>query len=144
MKTLLFLLSFLAANLNAASVTFQWDPPAGMPAGTTYILSWGTTSGAYQMNYNAGAASTATITNLFFGTNYVVAFTRATNGVQSEPSNELIFVNKPPAPGNLRIPVQGAGSPSGPWTNIAEFTVPIELTNNPSGFFRALAVIERP
>ncbi len=134
-----------AFSAPAASVTFAWDPPPGMPAGTTYVLGWGTNAGAWPVTQNAGGASSATVSNLFFGTNYVVAFTRSPLGTFSDPSNELLVLVKPPAPANLRVPIQGAGAVTGPWTNIAEFTVPIEIpTTNGMAFFRAVAVLEPP
>ena len=86
----------LPLSLRAASVTLAWDPSPS-PNISSYVLLYGTASGAYVSSLNVGTALTGTISDLVAGTPYFFAVTaRNSLGAESAPSAEITYT--PPLP----------------------------------------------
>jgi hypothetical protein len=91
------------------SVTLAWDPsPQAGVSG--YIVYHGLASGSYAWSTNVGNQTTALIGDLVEGTTYYFAVTSyATNGLESDFSNEISFTPlAPPAPGTPALPAISA------------------------------------
>ena len=138
MKPLLPLL--LATTALCGSFTVAWDPVS--EPGVTYRLHMGPAPGVYTTNWTT-TNIVYSVSNAPAGTNYLVV-TAETNGVTSEPSNE-IEVLVPSAPTGLRIvPVmETSSSPLGPWEQFVAFpSVEVFPTNNQSAFYRVRMTVE--
>jgi hypothetical protein len=120
-----------ASQAIAADVRLAWDPSP-----TTNVVS-------YWVHYNNAATNTTGLsvnvgTNLSHtlalsaGTWSVYVTARNGQGIESDPSNLLVI--DVPTPPVLRLHLQGASTVTGPWTNLASLTVPIEL--NAAAFYR--------
>ena len=82
-------LFFVAARLEAGSVTVAWDPnPEANIAG--YTVYWGTQSGVYTSSRAVTGATSLTVTNLTDGrTYYFVVQAYNTAGLRSDYSLEV-------------------------------------------------------
>jgi hypothetical protein len=104
-RTLLCLVVILVSivssfsNQDSSSVSLAWDPsPDASVAG--YYVYYGTTSGIYTEQIDAGTETTVTISNLTPGLTYYFAVTAyATDIAESDFSNEISFI----VPGVLRL-----------------------------------------
>jgi len=98
-----------------SDVTLAWNPVQGAVI-TNYSVSWGTNSGVYIFQGNAGTQTTLTITNLSPGAVYYLAvLAMAQNGAQSPNSLEVVYSN-PPASAPPVLPVTN-GTAGGGTTN---------------------------
>jgi hypothetical protein len=92
----LFALLSLAAK--GAGLTLAWDPSLN-PTVAGCFLYWGVESQVYSSSINAGATTSATISNLVPGVTYYFAVTAYdANYVESPFSPELTFTVPPPGP----------------------------------------------
>ena len=78
-----------AASASAASLTLAWDPPTdGITTG--YFVYYGTEPGVYPNRVDAGDTNSFTVSGLATSTKYyLVVRAYNTNGVLSDPSNEV-------------------------------------------------------
>jgi len=133
------------ANLEAATVSFAWEP-----AGTSkiYTLYYGTSSRSYTSSVSVTNATGVVVNNLLGGTTYYFAVTAtSTNYLESDYSTEVVHTpaGTPVGPnlGALQIRVSPtrlatlsgtgtpgqllyvrvASSPVGPWSNLTSITV---------------------
>lgn len=89
----------------ARGVTLAWDPSPD-PTVVGYFLYYGNQSGNFSHSINAGSATSATVTDLTPGqTYYFVATAYNAAGIQSVPSNQVVFRLSapgvpPPPPGS--------------------------------------------
>lgn len=92
MAVLLFVATLalaLPSSVGAASLTLEWDPPSDSTT-TGYIVLYGTTSGVYTSQRNAGFATTFRVDGLADGTRYCFAVQAYNSAGQvSEPSSEV-------------------------------------------------------
>jgi hypothetical protein len=97
------LLAALSLCHAVQSVTLAWDQNSE-PDIASYRLYYGTQSGSPNQSFDAGNATTATITNLNDGTTYFFTV-RAINtaGLQSQPSNEVSYTTPNPAAHALTV-----------------------------------------
>ncbi len=81
----------LGQALAEQDVSLSWDPsPSGGVAG--YTVRFGTTSGTYSDFLVAGLSTSATVPDLVEGTTYYFIVTAYTlTGLESDPSNELVY-----------------------------------------------------
>jgi hypothetical protein len=109
MKRVLFIrIGFIALGLSAfaANVTLAWDtsPSTGI---TNYSVYYGTATGAYTNQVNAGTNLSVTVSNLVNGVKYYFAATALdTHGMESAYSAEINYTipwPRPAAPSNLRL-----------------------------------------
>src|SRR5262249_53300082 len=107
--TALFLAAFSASAQGTANVTLSWtmtDTNA-----TDYHIYWGTASGSYTNDVDAGDASNVTISNLVVGTTYYfVADDSDSNGDVSAPSAEVAFTVPPPNPPSVTLTSPGSSA----------------------------------
>lgn len=122
----------MAPSAQAGSATLTWNAVNAGTNAVTYIIRAGNASQTYTLSQQT-TNLTVTFTNLNFGPWYFAGFSKV-NGVESDPSNEVIWTNRPPAPGIsitasnssqtvlLWLPMNGesvktqaALSPDGPW-----------------------------
>lgn len=113
MKTLLAILLLFATPLLA--VRLEWNASTG-PDVAGYRLKWGFASGAYTHTVEAGMSLTATVEEPWpMGVNvYFAAFAYNTLGIESLPSNEVVY-NVPiptPAPTPTPTPTPPPPTPS--------------------------------
>jgi Fibronectin type III domain len=96
--TFLCLFTMLCSFAQAApSVTLAWDANVEPDIGG-YKLHYGTSSGAYTQTIDVGNIATATVPNLPVGTTYFFVVTAYNlDGVESLPSNEACYTQRPPA-----------------------------------------------
>jgi hypothetical protein len=81
----------LSATAHAASITLAWDASPDATV-ASYILRVGETPGAYTRTIDAGAATQRAVDGLVQGkTYYFVVSSRASDGEESDPSNEISF-----------------------------------------------------
>jgi hypothetical protein len=122
-----------APQVMAADVRLAWDPSP-----TTNVVS-------YSVRYSNAATNTAAFglnvgTNLTHtlslsaGTWSVFVTARNTQGIESDPSNLLVI--DVPTPPVLRLHLQGASTVTGPWTNLASLSVPVDLQLTGAAFYR--------
>ncbi len=83
----------LVAEVQAASVTLAWDPsPSQDVAG--YKIYYGPFSGIYTNTIGVGKALTGTVSGLLVGVrNYFAITAYDTNGIESDFSNEIGYLN---------------------------------------------------
>lgn len=87
----------------ADTVGLQWDasPSAGV---ANYRIRYGNFPGIYHSQNQVAPRDLDTlVTNLAYGTWYFVASAVLTNGLESEPSNEVVWTNRVFVPINLRL-----------------------------------------
>lgn len=126
---MILLLVFAPLTGRAADVTLSWDanPESNIAA---YIVRYGATSGVYDRTLTATTQTSLTITGLTPGTYYCTISARNLDGIESLPSDELMFdvlVDTPPLVGlstgssvNM-IPINLQTSSFGPNINRLEF-----------------------
>jgi PKD repeat protein len=92
----ILIIFFYSATALAASVTLSWNPPTTNIDGTPltdlagFKIYYGTESGKYSVNIDAGSASSYTVNNLFSGLTYYFAVTAYdAAGTESTFSNEV-------------------------------------------------------
>lgn len=114
MKKLAALISaiLIALPVLAYQVTLAWDPSPDPEVGA-YRVYWGVQSRTYTNHVEVGGRGTTsvTLTNLPAGVTYFFAATAvATNGIESDYSNEAstYLVPQPHAPTGIRITVTGS------------------------------------
>jgi hypothetical protein len=84
-----------ASILSAGDATLSWDPPTTNADGTPlddlagYIIYYGTSSGSYSQNIDAGDVTTYIVADLNDGTYYFAVTAYDTSGNESEYSNEV-------------------------------------------------------
>jgi len=116
-------LVFFATVASAATVNLAWDPVVTPPV-SGYTVHWGTASGAYASQMDAGNSTSRAITGLTEGTTYYFAVTAYdAAGGRSGYSNEIIAV----AP--YAVPV--AGFTASATTGFAPLSV--NFTNTSTG-----------
>jgi Fibronectin type III domain len=81
--------AFTSTLARAGDLTLQWDPPASGPV-AGYIVLYGSSSGSYSQQFNAGNSTSYTVTNLTDGYTYFFAV-RAYDaaGTAGLPSSEV-------------------------------------------------------
>ena len=85
------LLVFPLHDGHCAQVTLAWDPDS-LPELAGYKIYYGSTSGNYQWNVDAGNVTSYSLGNLTIGSTYYAAATAYTNsGAESSYSNEVVF-----------------------------------------------------
>ncbi len=94
MQMVAFRAATQAAGSSSVKLSWNADAATGNPATnpTGYRLYYGTASGVYTQNLNAGNTTTATVSNLVKGSTYY-SVVRAYNsvGAESPPSNQISF-----------------------------------------------------
>lgn len=131
--------------MQAATFTWQPSPDADVLFYRIYI---GTNTGVYLTNYTVfGTNWISKAGQLFAGvTNYAVVTALNTSGFESDPSNEIAF--KPPhPPTGLKLSLQSAPTPGGPWqeqTNwVADIPTLDALTlSRSTTFYRATLALQ--
>lgn len=81
----------------AQNVNITWDP-SGDSNIATYSLYYGNSSGSYSATIDSQDQTFVTLNSLAPGTYYCVATARNSDGIESSPSQELIFQVQPMAP----------------------------------------------
>jgi hypothetical protein len=119
LRTIVALLIAAQSFAAKSDVTLAWNPVPGAVV-TNYTLSWGTNSGVYIFEADAGTQTTLTVTGLAPGTVYYFSvMATAQDGTQSGDSSEVVYTNA----GSITPPVPtgpGSGTNSGGGTtNIA-------------------------
>jgi hypothetical protein len=107
----------LSTARGGQDVTVAWDPST-TPGVDGYVLHFGTNSGAYFDFVASGQTTTATALGLLEGVTYYFAATAyTTNGVESDPSVELVYTipnggstNRPPTLAPLNDVTLGVNS----------------------------------
>lgn len=139
---------FLFPTNPVPRVQLGWNPVLqDIVAG--YRLYWGAGSRQYTNLAEIAGRDTGTawITNLAWSATYYFAATSyTTNGLESDFSNEAVWLSPslPPAPSNLsatnaaiKVAVEISPSPSGPW---APYSTLFTTTSTP-GFYRSVVSI---
>lgn len=107
------------------SVSLAWDR-AISHTNVTFSVLVGVASRVYNLRVDAGASTTATITNLPAGATYYFAVVATASTIDSEPSNEVSkLIDKPvPVPTirtvSIRSALQESRYPDGPWSMTME------------------------
>lgn len=140
---------------SGGSVRLEILPPGNLGSNTiaSYRAHWSQTPGTYTYSQSlTGTNLTLLITNLAWGPWYFSGVTIA-NGWASDPSPEILWTNKPPAPG-LRINNStngGVALQSSPdmqsWATLAIImpsNPPLTLAAQPRQFFRTKATNSPP
>lgn len=152
MKTLItFLLSaFYFSAALAGQVTVVWDRNPE-PEVTSYIISWGRTSRGTNESFGYEKTNTVTsVSNLLsgvaLGINYfaVQAVAQLTNGATaiSKRSDEVEHEVTPGKPTRVRLSLQQAPDPAGPWTESTNLVSTLDYTA-PQQYFRGLVVLDQ-
>jgi hypothetical protein len=92
------------------SATLAWDPvPESVLMGHRVLI--GTSSGQYTATHEVGLTPQLTLGGLEFGqTYYAVVISLGNDGLESEPSSELVFtVAPPPLPSATQVAIDGSG-----------------------------------
>lgn len=152
MKTILVILAcVIGFSTQAAQVTLAWDRSTD-PTVNAYSVYWGVATRTYtnHVDVPGNGTTSVTISNIVLGSTYYFAATcTATNGLESDFSVEVSYFvpSKPNAPQNfrmtnvvLRLTIQQAPTPAGPWE---EFQTLATTTASP-GFYRGLIAISPP
>lgn len=136
MKNLLPLLLAVAC-LASRAATLEWDANPPADAVTNYVVHWGTNVAS------AGTNLSHSLTNFAPGV-YRFTLTAQAGGLESEPSNEVAWTNRPSAPTQLRIKVslRSKTSLDGPWEQELQFTEMV-LPDDRSRFFQTQLTMER-
>ena len=115
---------------DAKSVTLAWDVDSD-PTVVGYRLYYGTSSGSYTQNTDAGNGTTVTVTNLVLGHTYFFVV-RAYNalGLESPPSNEVFFNTSTGASGPVAKNFLGTGQAGLVWENAISGQRSIWILNN--------------
>lgn len=110
LKTIGALVIATQAFAAKSDVTLAWNPVQGTVI-SNYTVTWGTNSGVYIFEANAGTLTTLTVTNLSPNTAYYLAvYATAQDGSQSPDSNEILYTNSPvAAPPDLPVTNGTAG-----------------------------------
>lgn len=138
-KTLIILL--LSQGLAAAALgppRIAWNPNVE-PDVTSYVLYIGTNAGSYLTNVTIGAPLTSIPSKLLplFGgqTNFMVVTAVNSIGMESGPSNE-IGVPVPKSPNALRLALESAPTPTGPWAETGDSLL-AQMDTTTTRFYRA-------
>lgn len=87
-----------ATHIYAATVTIAWDPPDPATDVAGYVVYWGTSSGVYGAQMDAGNSTTADIEDLDPSRTWYFAITAySATGLESSHSAELVWDNTPPS-----------------------------------------------
>lgn len=113
---ILFALLAVLRTAEGASVSIAWEP-SGSVGVTNYVVRFWRDGAAVINSTNTGTATTHTLRNLDAGRWHCQVSAQSAQGIESDPSN-LLVMDVPAAP-VIRINLQGAGSLTGPWTNLA-------------------------
>ena len=145
--SVLSLLLLVVPLARSANVTFAWDPsptPGYLLQGYTFHLV--TNGGAWATNLAVAGRTNST----FILSNQVPAgawraTVRAvdTNGIASDPSNEVQFALPPPPSLKIEASVLGADDPAGPWTPMATLPTLTLAADEARRFFQLRADITR-
>lgn len=134
--TIGLLLGGIWAVRPASTVTFAWDASRDVDVG--YFLEYwypalGLTNRAY-----AGTNLTVTVTNVPVGTMHAEAFAYALSetNLVSDPSNEVLWTNRPSGPTNLIITLQTSTNLS-QWNDGPVLIVPMPPQLAGQEFFRS-------
>jgi hypothetical protein len=109
MKKLLYILLLPFFVLITSPVTFTWDVPiTGTSDLSGYRLYVSTNKGGPYTKYFSTSNTNIVIANTNFislKTNYIMVVAVSTNGIESDPSNEISFVvtNKPTVVQNFKL-----------------------------------------
>lgn len=110
----------------AATVTLEWDPPAGPPTVVGYRMYLKTGTGLFVKAADIAQGVEHTFQSLPAGaySAYVTAFTA--EGIESGPSNTVTF-NVPASPGKLRIKVavETSGDNGETWEVASTTVIPV-------------------
>lgn len=129
----LFLSCLLFLSINASAATLEWDRSPEPEVGRYNV--W--------INGTNGVQLLGTTTNtVFVGTNFT---TRSRLGVSAVSTNgfesEIAWGDNPGRPLRVRLTLQSADSPTGPWTDQTNTVLVAALPA--SGFVRGKMEIER-
>lgn len=117
---------FMASSVTESSVTLVWNAPANNIQ--RYFIAHGTN--LTLLGTNSTAAQTITIGNLRLATTYNFFITASNEfGLTSfSVTTVATTLARPDPPTGFRILtiLQGANEMNGPWTNVAQFSTPIE------------------
>lgn len=131
-KLALTLVTLCTIAKAAGPPNIAWNPNAE-PDIASYVLHIGTNSGSYQSTMTLAAPLTVVSSKLipwFPGqTNYVVVTAVNAQGFESGLSNE-ISANIPANPKQLRLALESAPTPTGPWTEQDAITFSPTLAEN--------------
>lgn len=148
MKTKLALVVLLLAAIpsGAGQVPIMWDRNPE-PEVTSYVISWGPVSRFDTSRFVSypNTFSTASVSNLLggvaLGTNYFAVKARVdTNGLESVYSDEVSTVVRPGKPNRVRLSLQGAPDPAGPWGEVTNTLATIDAAG--MQFFRGYVSME--
>lgn len=114
---LILLLPAIAYSATTASVSLTWNRAADHDASTTFRIYYGTASGEYSDQLDAGTATEISVPGLTPGVTYYFMATARQDGLESEPSEELRYT----------IPT---GSPVSAVTVVEAFRVANQTTLN--------------
>lgn len=133
------LLLTLSLRLRAAGPpVLAWNPNAE-PDIASYVLHIGTNAGSYQVDVTIAAPLTNISSKLlpwFAGrTNYVTVTAVSTVGFESGFSNE-ITANIPANPKSLRLTLESAPTPTGPWAETGDALL-AQVDTSTTRFYRA-------
>lgn len=132
-------------NSKPATVTLAWDANTETNV-ASYKLYWSIRAGTNILNLGSlpvlgRTNTTATVTNVGGGKTYFTVTAIDNQGVESEPSTEVIYTNKFFQPQRLRIvtAIQTAANASGPWKTMTNYVV---FPNTPNQFYRSQLLVE--
>lgn len=94
MRWLLLCAALLSGIAQAAQVSIAWDT---VPGATGYVVSYGTASGSYAANVDAGSQTALTVSNLTSGVTYYFAV-RAHDATQVSSYSSEVSVRTPAPP----------------------------------------------
>lgn len=148
----LFLLPCLCMAQSVAKCSWDANPEANV---TGYRVLYGTNSQQWNVTHAVSGRLTTslTVSNLPVGVTYWVVQALA-EGVSSSPSFEVLWTNAPPpvvpvppsAPRGFKLSstTQAGPTPTGPWTNLAEASIPMPPmpTNQMGAFFRSTLLLK--
>jgi Fibronectin type III domain/FG-GAP-like repeat len=98
-----------------SNVTLAWYPPNNPSGIAGYRLYYGPTSGNYTQVIDVGNTTVATAPNLVAGqTYYFVVTDYSAAGIESPPSNQVVYQIPFPAPNPNSPPPTAAGAPPSP------------------------------